>query len=88
MGRRRKQGNTVPQKADNNSIDHLLKGEGNEFPVADPSRMIIGMFNELKEVFKEEPKKDLKEDLKENIQKQLKRISREHIQTSDTETIK
>jgi uncharacterized protein YpuA (DUF1002 family) len=48
MGRRRL-GNTIPQKTNNNSVQNLVESEGNESPVADPSRLMIKMSNELKE---------------------------------------
>jgi hypothetical protein len=41
MGRKRKKGNKTPQKINNNPIEDLLKNEGNEYPVADPSKMMI-----------------------------------------------
>jgi hypothetical protein len=44
----------------------LVKSEGNESPVADPSRVMIGMFSLFKEEFKE------------NLQKQFKGISGTH----------
>jgi hypothetical protein len=74
MGRRRRQGPKTPQQTYNNSIEDLVESEGNEFPVADPSRVIICVSNEFKEGLKKELKEKLVEDLKENIQKQLKSI--------------
>jgi hypothetical protein len=47
MRRKRRQGNTTPQKTDN-SIINLVESEGDESPLADFRRMMI-MFNELKE---------------------------------------
>jgi hypothetical protein len=77
MGRRRRQGNSTPQKS-KNSIGYLVENERNEYPAVDSSRM-ISMSNELNEVHKEILRKDLKKDieivmgkLKKNIQKQLK----------------
>jgi hypothetical protein len=56
-----------------------MENEGNEYPVADPSKM-ISISNELSEVLKEMLIEDLRkniveelqEKLKENMQKQLK----------------
>jgi hypothetical protein len=54
IGRKRRQENTTPQKSNNNIIEDLIKSEGDESPVADVRRMIIRMFNELKEELKAE----------------------------------
>jgi hypothetical protein len=51
MGKRR-QGNTTPRKTKNNSIEDLVEIEGNESPVADCSRMMMIMSNELKDLKK------------------------------------
>jgi hypothetical protein len=51
MGRKRKQGNMTPQKANNHSIEDLKESEGDESSVAVVKRM-IRMFNELKEDIK------------------------------------
>jgi hypothetical protein len=49
MGRKRRQGNMTPQKTENNVTEHLVEREADEFPVADLRRMMIRLFNELKE---------------------------------------
>jgi hypothetical protein len=49
MGRKRRQGNMTPQKTSNNIIEDLVESEGDETPVADLRRIMINMFNELKE---------------------------------------
>jgi hypothetical protein len=57
MGRKRRQGNMIPQKANNSIIEDLMESKGDEFPVADLKRMKIRKFSELEE------------ELQENIQK-------------------
>jgi hypothetical protein len=59
MGRKRRQGNTTPQKANNDIIEDLMENEGDESPVADLKKMKTRKFNKSEE------------DLKENIQKQF-----------------
>jgi hypothetical protein len=49
MGRKRRQGNMIPQKSNKNIIEDLVGNKGDESPVADVRRMMIQMFNELKE---------------------------------------
>jgi hypothetical protein len=50
MWRRRRQGNSTPQK--NNSIEDLLENEENEYPLADPNRTMINITNELSDIQK------------------------------------
>jgi hypothetical protein len=82
MGRKRKQGNIIPQKT-NNLVKDSVENEENKHPVADSSRMImISVSNESNEIHKDMLKQELKneliqklmqeceEKLKENIQKQ------------------
>jgi hypothetical protein len=57
MGKKRKQGNMSPQKAHNLRIEDLVNSEGDEFPVAEVRRMMIKMFNEFNEEFKEDIQK-------------------------------
>jgi glycerol-3-phosphate dehydrogenase len=71
MGRRR-QGNTTPHKTNNNSIQDLAANEGNEFPVAHPSRMGMRMSNELNEELKEILQRRAQKGLKEKLTKELK----------------
>jgi hypothetical protein len=49
-----------------------VENEGNENPVAEPSRMMISMFNELNEDCQGGLKEELMEELKENLQNQFK----------------
>jgi hypothetical protein len=82
MGKRR-QGNTTPQKA-NKLIEDAGENEGNEHPVTDFSRMILIIFNEFNEIYRELLNELLKKEvierlmnefpkkLKENIENQLK----------------
>jgi hypothetical protein len=46
---KRRQKNMTPQKTSNNTTEDLVESEGDESPVADVKRMMIRMFNELKE---------------------------------------
>jgi hypothetical protein len=59
MGRKRRQRNKTPQKANNNIIEDLVESKGDKFPVADLKLMMRRKSNELEE------------ELKENIQKQF-----------------
>jgi hypothetical protein len=54
MGRKRRQGNTTPQKTNNNIIEDLVSSKEDKFLVDDISRMLLRMFSELKEEHKEE----------------------------------
>jgi PHP family Zn ribbon phosphoesterase len=69
VGRKRRHGNTAPQKT-NNIIEILVKREGDKSPVAELIIMIIRMFNELKEELKEDIKKQLNKS-QENTDKKL-----------------
>jgi hypothetical protein len=71
MERRKSQGNTTPHKT-NNLIEDLV---GNEYLVADPSRM-ISVSNELCDVHNDMLKEDLKKDLIE-IERKMKKQERE-----------
>jgi hypothetical protein len=53
MGRKRRQGNTTHQKTNNSIIEDLVESRGDESPIADIRRMVIRMFNKLKEELKE-----------------------------------
>jgi hypothetical protein len=52
MGRKRRQGNMTPQKANNNIIEDLMERERDESLVDDLRRTMIRMFNELEEELK------------------------------------
>jgi hypothetical protein len=66
MGRRRRQGNSTPQK--NNSIEDLV-GNENEYTVPDPNRMMINITNDVhKTSLKEEIMDKLIEKLMEKLQ--------------------
>jgi hypothetical protein len=69
IGRKRRQGNMMPQKTNNNKRI-WWKVKGRNPPVADIRRLIIRMFNELKK------------DLKEIIQKQLNEFKRTQTKNS------
>jgi hypothetical protein len=56
MGRKRRQGNMTPQKANNNIIEDLMESKVDESPVADLKRMKIRKFNKLEEELKENMK--------------------------------
>jgi hypothetical protein len=64
------------QKANNNIVEDMVESERDESPAADIRRMMIRMFNELKE------------ELKENIQNSSMNIKRSQIKSTqkDTET--
>jgi predicted alpha/beta-fold hydrolase len=49
-----------------------VENEGNKFPFADPTGIMVNMSNELNEDLKELLKEELIEELKKNIQKQPK----------------
>jgi hypothetical protein len=49
MGRKTRHGNTTPQKTNSNIIQDLVESEGDESSVADNRKMMIRMFNVLKE---------------------------------------
>jgi molybdenum-dependent DNA-binding transcriptional regulator ModE len=68
MGRKRRQGNMTPQKTNNNIIEDLVESKGDESPVTDIRRMIIRMFNELKEGIQKQFN-----DSQENKDKKLKK---------------
>jgi hypothetical protein len=51
MGRIRRQENTTTQKT-RTSIEDLVENEGNEYMLAELSRMMIGIFNKLNAVCK------------------------------------
>jgi hypothetical protein len=51
---KRKQWNMAPQKTNNNIVEDLVESEGDESPVADIKRMVIRMFNELREELKKD----------------------------------
>jgi hypothetical protein len=59
MGRKRRQGNTTPQKANNNMIEDWMESKGDESPIADLKTVMIRKFQELGE------------ELKGNMQKQF-----------------
>jgi hypothetical protein len=50
MGRRRRQGNSTPQK--DNSIEDLVGNEENEYSVPDSNRTVINITNELSDIHK------------------------------------
>jgi predicted nuclease with TOPRIM domain len=80
MGRRRRQGNFIPQK-NNNSIEDLVGNEENEYPVLDPNRIRINITNELNNVHK---KKSLKEEIMDELieirMEKLQEIVKQNIQ--------
>jgi hypothetical protein len=49
MGRKRSQGTTTPQKANNSIMEILVKSEGNISPVADLRRNLVRNFQKLKQ---------------------------------------
>jgi hypothetical protein len=51
MERKRRQGNSTPQKASNSTQD-LMGNEENEYLVPDPNRMTVNMTYELKNIQK------------------------------------
>jgi hypothetical protein len=55
----------TPQKVNNRTIEDLVDSEGDEYPVGEVRRMMIGMFNELKE--------DMQKHLKESQENMLKK---------------
>jgi predicted ester cyclase len=61
MGKKRRKGNTTPQKPNNHTIKDLVESEGDKSSVAAFRKMMIRMFNELKEEHKEEKQKQLNE---------------------------
>jgi chromosome condensin MukBEF complex kleisin-like MukF subunit len=80
VGKSRRQGNTTLQNTNNNSIEDLVENEGNEYSVADPSKMMINMSNELNEGFKESLKGELKNEFKEELIEELQETLKENIQ--------
>jgi hypothetical protein len=57
MGRRTRQGNTIPQKTNNDSVEDLVENEGNESPVSDPTRMMVKCSVYLKRSLKRSSKR-------------------------------
>jgi hypothetical protein len=53
-GKKRRQRNMTPQKANDNTIEDLVDSEGEEPPVSEVRRMMMRMFNKLKEELKED----------------------------------
>jgi hypothetical protein len=49
VGRKRRQRNITSQKTNSNITENLVECEWDEVPVADIRRMMIRMFNELKD---------------------------------------
>jgi DNA-binding cell septation regulator SpoVG len=73
----------MPQRTNNNSIEDLVESEGNVSLVANPSRMMKRMSNEIKEGIKKEFREELEEiiqkllkEYKENIDKKLERTQK------------
>jgi hypothetical protein len=79
MGRRRKQGNSTPQKS-NNSTENLVGNEENEYPVPYHNRMMISMYNELSDDYKDLHKKELKNELIETLMEKLQDKIKQNIQ--------
>jgi tRNA uridine 5-carbamoylmethylation protein Kti12 len=71
MQRKRRQGNTTPQKSQNNRIGDLVESEGDEVLVVDLRRLMIRMFNKLKEEFIHDMQKQLSES-QNNMEEELK----------------
>jgi tRNA uridine 5-carbamoylmethylation protein Kti12 len=71
MQRKRRQGNTTPQKSQNNRIGDLVENEGDEVLVVDLRRLMIRMFNKLKEEFIHDMQKQLSES-QNNMEEELK----------------
>jgi hypothetical protein len=68
MGRKRRPGNPTQQKT-NNSIEHLVGNEENEYQVPDPNRTMIIITTEFTDAHKK--KKSLKEEIMEEITEKL-----------------
>jgi hypothetical protein len=49
VGEKRRQGNMTSSKANNHTIEDLVKSESDESSVVEVKRMMIRMFNGLKE---------------------------------------
>jgi uncharacterized protein (DUF1697 family) len=85
MGRKRRQGNTIPQKANNTTIEDLMESEEDESPVANVKRMMIRMYNEHNKEHKEDTQEQLNEspDNKDKkIEKTQKQLYLERISTN------
>lgn len=67
MGRKRRQGNMPPQKANNHKTEDLVDRE-----VEEVRRMMITMFNKLEVELKEHIQKQHKEESQENMKKEKK----------------
>jgi hypothetical protein len=85
MWRKRRHGNTSPQKANNTTIEDLMESEEDESPVANVKRMMIRMYNEHNKEHKEDTQEQLNEspDNKDKkIEKTQKQLYLERISTN------
>jgi hypothetical protein len=69
MGRRRRQGNSIPQK--DNSIKDLVVNEENKYQIPEPKRIMINIPNELSDIHRKSLKEEFMDKIIEKLMEKL-----------------